>query len=255
MSDNDKVKKEGGAPSARRSKKKLQQQKLQVYQNMCREVSLEPLDTINRCITNLKSKLVNIVDYIDAKRRGIAVVVWPPERFEDFKRYTLAADKRMDQEEARKGDGFLAALLKNLRGSNAAKTYERRRDTAAIARDRYTNRASRGVPGKRAIAITPFAIKQESPSGVIDTSVRQNCEVISTMGRSLTLHHPSGFSKRSRSRRGANTKSFPLIIQNLISRHLAGPSERALPTHALGALLAALRLYCLGRSHALRRKR
>ncbi|KAJ3570090.1 hypothetical protein NPX13_g5846 [Xylaria arbuscula] len=162
-SDNDKVKKEEGAP-ARPSKKKRAQQKLQVYQNMCREVDLEPLDTIDRCVANLKSKLVNIVNYIDAKRHGSAVVVWEPEKFEDFKRYTLAPDKRIDQKEARRGDGFLAALLQNLRGSDAAKTYKRRRDAAAIARDQHTNRISGVISGQRATT-NPFAIKQESSLG------------------------------------------------------------------------------------------
>ncbi|KAI3342059.1 hypothetical protein F4824DRAFT_448024, partial [Ustulina deusta] len=177
VSDNDKVKKEDGAP-ARPSKKKRLQQKLQVYQNMCREVGLEPLDTIDGCVANLKSKLVNIVDYIDAKRCSRAVVVWAPEKFEDFKRYTLADDKRIDQKEARRGDGFLAALLQNLRGSNAAKTYKRRQDAAAMARDQYTDRVSGDISGQRA-TIKPFAIKQELSLGGMDKSVRRNCEVIS----------------------------------------------------------------------------
>ncbi|KAI1192080.1 hypothetical protein F5B17DRAFT_437004 [Nemania serpens] len=158
-SDNDKVKKEDGAP-ARPSKKKRLQQKLQVYQNMCREVGLEPLDTIDGCVVNLKSKLVNIVDYIDAKRHGSAVVVWEPEKFQDFKRYTLTADKRIDQKEARRGDGFLAALLQNLRGSNAAKMYKRRRDIAAITRDQHKNRVSGDISGQGATT-KPSATKQE----------------------------------------------------------------------------------------------
>ncbi|KAI1162130.1 hypothetical protein F5B18DRAFT_625355, partial [Nemania serpens] len=179
-SDNDKVKKEDGAP-ARPSKKKRLQQKLQVYQNMCREVGLEPLDTIDGCVVNLKSKLVNIVDYIDAKRHGTAVAVWEPEKFQDFKRYTLTADKRIDQKEARRGDGFLAALLQNLRGSNAAKTYKRRQDAAAIARDQHTNRVSGVISGQR-VTTKPFAIKQESSLDGMDIGVRQNCEVVSIHG-------------------------------------------------------------------------
>ncbi|KAI0399342.1 hypothetical protein F4802DRAFT_589960 [Xylaria palmicola] len=186
--DDHKVKKEEGAP-ARPSEKKRQQQKLQVYQNMCREVGIEPLDTVDGCVVNLKSKLVNIVDYIDAKRRGSAVVVWEPEKFEDFKRYTLAPDKRIDQKEARRGDGFLAALLQNLRGSNAAKTYKRRRDTAAMARDQYTNRVSRGIPGQRATT-KPFAIKQELCLGDTDKSVKQNYEVISIHGSESDFTSP-----------------------------------------------------------------
>ncbi|KAI0513318.1 hypothetical protein F5B22DRAFT_612073 [Xylaria bambusicola] len=156
---------------------------------MCREVGLEPLDTINGCVANLKSKLVNIVDYIDAKRRGSAVVVWEPEKFEDFKRYTLAADKRIDQKEARRGDGFLAALLQNLRGSNAAKTYKRRRDAAAMARDQYTDRVSGDISGQRATT-KPFAVKQELSLGGMDKSVRRNCEVISIHGSESDFTSP-----------------------------------------------------------------
>ncbi|KAI0205228.1 hypothetical protein F4808DRAFT_456226 [Astrocystis sublimbata] len=86
---------------------------------MCREVNFEPLGTIDGYVANLKS---NIVDYIDAKRRGSPIVVWEPERFEEFKRYTLSSDKYIDQKEAKRGNGFLATLLQNLRRLDAAKT-------------------------------------------------------------------------------------------------------------------------------------
>ncbi|KAI5862508.1 hypothetical protein GGS23DRAFT_570547 [Durotheca rogersii] len=175
VSDDDKVKKEHGAPAGF-GKKKTPQRKLQVYQNMCREVGLEPLDTIDGCVANLKSQLVNIVDYIDAKRHGSAVVVWEPERFEEFKRYTLAPSKRIDQKEARRGDGFLAALLQNLRSSDAANTYKRRRDIAVVARDRHTNRVSRGISGPRNTT-RPFAIKQELHLGATNKGVKQESEV------------------------------------------------------------------------------
>ncbi len=153
---------------------------------MCREVGLEPLDTIDGCVANLKSKLVNIVDYIDAKRHGSAAVVWEPDKFEDFKRYTFAPDKRIDQKEARGGDGFLAALLQNLKGSNAAKTYRRRRDAAAIARDQHTNRVLGVISSQRATT-RPFAIKQELRLGDTDRSVKQKCPVISIHGSESDL--------------------------------------------------------------------
>ncbi|RWA04841.1 hypothetical protein EKO27_g10261 [Xylaria grammica] len=159
-SSGDEVKKEKGVP-ARAGKIKGPQGKLQIYQNMCREVGLEPLSTIDGCVMNLKSKLVNIVDYIDAKRHGRAVVVWEPERFEAFKRYTLSPDKRIDQREARRGDGFLAALLQDLRGSDAANTYRRRRDTAAIARGQHTDRAWRDIPHRRQAATRSPATEQK----------------------------------------------------------------------------------------------
>ncbi|KAI0199848.1 hypothetical protein F4808DRAFT_461502 [Astrocystis sublimbata] len=172
VSDHNKVKKEDGAP-ARSSEKKRLQQNLQVYQNMCREVGLEPLNTIDGCVANLKSKLVNIVDYIDAKRHGSGVVVWEPEKFEAFKRYTLTPHKRIDQKEAARGDGFLAALLQNLRGKKAVETYKRRRDAAAIARDQHTNHAS--------------GVKQEPCLGDTDRSVKQQCQVISIHGSESDL--------------------------------------------------------------------
>ncbi|KAI0809509.1 hypothetical protein GGR55DRAFT_650207 [Xylaria sp. FL0064] len=118
-------------------------------ENMCREVGLEPLDTMDGYVANLKSHLVNIVDYTDAKRHGSAVVVWEPEKFEEFKRYTLSSNKRINQREARRGDGFLAALLQNLKGSDAADTYKRRRDTAAMVRDQHTNQASGDISGQQ----------------------------------------------------------------------------------------------------------
>ncbi|KAI0810069.1 hypothetical protein GGR55DRAFT_647842 [Xylaria sp. FL0064] len=187
-SSGDEVKKEEGAP-ARPSKKKRLQRKLQVYQNMCREVGLEPLDTMDGCVANLKSKLVNIVDYIDAKRHGSAVVVWEPEKFEEFKRYTLSSNKRIDQREARRGDGFLAALLQNLKGSDAANTYKRRRDTAAMARDQHTNRVSRDISGQRTTT-RPLAIKQEFHLDVTNKSVTQECEVISIHGSESDFTSP-----------------------------------------------------------------
>ncbi|KAI1346936.1 hypothetical protein F5Y01DRAFT_261346 [Xylaria sp. FL0043] len=109
VGNDDKVKKEESAP-ARPSKKKG---KLQAYQNMCREVGLEQLGTIDGCMANLKRKLVNVIGYVDAKRRGSPILVWEPERFEEFKRYTPSSNKRIDQREGKKGDGFLAALLQN----------------------------------------------------------------------------------------------------------------------------------------------
>ncbi|KAI1286515.1 hypothetical protein F5Y03DRAFT_402140 [Xylaria venustula] len=101
-------------------------------------------------------------------------------------RYTLAPDKRIDQKEARGGDCFLAALLQNLIGSNAAKTYGRRRDAAAIARDQHTNRVSGVISGQRATT-RAFAIKQESCLGDTDRSVKQKCPVISIHGSESDL--------------------------------------------------------------------
>ncbi|KAI0489708.1 hypothetical protein F4859DRAFT_164262 [Xylaria cf. heliscus] len=119
-----------------------EEEKLKVFQNMCREVHLEPLDTIHGCVSNLKSVLVNIVDYIDARRNARPIKVWGPHEFEEFRRYTLGPRKRIDFKTAESGDGFLAALLQVLKPGNAAKIYQGRRDLAAIAREACASRAS-----------------------------------------------------------------------------------------------------------------
>ncbi|KAI1755180.1 hypothetical protein F4782DRAFT_490382 [Xylaria castorea] len=124
-----------------------EEEKLQVFQNMCREVDLEPLDTIVGCVSNLKSVLVNIVDYIDAKRNARPIKVWGPHEFEEFKRYTLSPKKRIDQRTAKKGDGLLEPLLQVLRTNDAARVYQGRRYRAAIAREDCASRASGNVVG------------------------------------------------------------------------------------------------------------
>ncbi|KAJ2987567.1 hypothetical protein NUW58_g4433 [Xylaria curta] len=153
--------------------------KLEAYQNMCREVGLEALDTIDGCVANLKSVLVNIVDYINAKRNARPIKVWGPHEFGDFKKYTLGPNKRIDLETARSGDGFLAALLQVLRPSNAANVYQGRRDRALIAREDYTSRVSSDIAShnmERCLTV----VKEEpsTPDGV----VRLDCEVISIHG-------------------------------------------------------------------------
>ncbi|KAJ3571415.1 hypothetical protein NPX13_g5385 [Xylaria arbuscula] len=114
--------------------------KLRVYQNMCREAKLEPLDTIEGCVANIRGELINIVDYIDAKRNGNPIYVWPPERFAEFRVYTLSNEKRIDKETAKDGDGFLEPLLHKLIRGNVAKLYQRRICRAEIARQDCANR-------------------------------------------------------------------------------------------------------------------
>ncbi|KAI1369597.1 hypothetical protein F5Y08DRAFT_325235 [Xylaria arbuscula] len=114
--------------------------KLRTYQNMCREAKLEPLDTIEGCVANIGGELINIVDYIDAKRNGSPIYVWPPERFAEFRVYTLSDKKRIDKETAKGGDGFLEPLLHKLIRGNVAKLYQRRICRAEIARQDCANR-------------------------------------------------------------------------------------------------------------------
>ncbi|TGJ84173.1 hypothetical protein E0Z10_g4603 [Xylaria hypoxylon] len=130
------------------SKRNLQW-KLRIFQNMCREAKLEPLDTIQGCTTNLKSVLINIVDYIDAKRTGRRIRVWPPHEFEDFRAYSLSNGKRMDLKEAKSGDGLLVPLLQVLGRSNAASVYQDRRDRAVVARWDCSSRVSGSITDKK----------------------------------------------------------------------------------------------------------
>ncbi|KAI0117684.1 hypothetical protein GGR51DRAFT_499721 [Nemania sp. FL0031] len=113
---------------------------LQVLQNMCREVGLEPLSTIKDCREDIKGVLVNIVDYIDAKRTGSPIKVWPPHEFEAFRSYTLSDGKRIDLETA-KSDGFLMPLLQELRRANAEDIYQERWERLRKGREGRASRA------------------------------------------------------------------------------------------------------------------
>ncbi|KAI1763203.1 hypothetical protein GGR53DRAFT_498076 [Hypoxylon sp. FL1150] len=93
-----------------------QAQRLEVYRNMCRAVRLPAHGTEKDCVTALRTVLVNIVDYIDAVRMERPVEVWTD--FAAFRDYTLYDDdKRFDLNEAKADGGFLAVLLRKLRGS------------------------------------------------------------------------------------------------------------------------------------------
>ncbi|KAI1825991.1 hypothetical protein F4861DRAFT_499785 [Xylaria intraflava] len=133
---------------------------LRVYQNMCREVDLEPLDTAAGCITNLNSVLVNIIDYIDAKRNNKPIKVWAPEEFEAFKRYTLAPGKRVSSKDT---DELLRPLLQFLRPMNASNKYQNRRYLAEVAREDHASRTTNTIANqeeksKRCLSV----IKEES---------------------------------------------------------------------------------------------
>ncbi|KAI8957612.1 Caulimovirus viroplasmin-domain-containing protein [Daldinia sp. FL1419] len=93
-----------------------EREKLDVYQNMCREIGVDPRDTIPACRRELKGVLVNIIDYIDARRIGKEVKIWAWSDFDLFSTYSLRDDKRMDKEEAKADGGFLSALLQNITG-------------------------------------------------------------------------------------------------------------------------------------------
>lgn len=87
---------------------------LEGFQNMCHAVGEFPGDTVEECKRTLSRTLVNIVDLIDACRKGCGVVkTW--NNFEKFKAYTLNSprgDKTIPWRVARE-DPLLRCFLQN----------------------------------------------------------------------------------------------------------------------------------------------
>ncbi|KAH7121436.1 hypothetical protein EDB81DRAFT_666333 [Dactylonectria macrodidyma] len=91
-----------------------EEEKLEGYQSLCREVRIPPSDSIEKCKKELKNTLVNIVDLIDARRTHKEVKVW--HDFDAFRAYTLEDEHRINMAEAKKDGGYLATLLQRLGG-------------------------------------------------------------------------------------------------------------------------------------------
>ncbi|KAK4249020.1 hypothetical protein C7999DRAFT_30551 [Corynascus novoguineensis] len=102
-----------------------EEKNLQGYQALCREVGIDPSDSIPECKRYLKNTLVNIVDLIDARRTGKRVKVW--DNFEEFRAYTLLDKNRIDLHEAKRPPGYLASLLQRLSGSPSRRKRNRGR--------------------------------------------------------------------------------------------------------------------------------
>ncbi|KAL7819614.1 hypothetical protein V8C26DRAFT_394647 [Trichoderma gracile] len=90
---------------------------LKGYQDLCTEVDITPSPSVMECKRQLRKKLVNIVDLIDARRTGSKVRVWCD--FDAFRAYTLKDEHRINKEEAKQDGGFLASLLQHLRNPRA----------------------------------------------------------------------------------------------------------------------------------------
>ncbi|KAH7323236.1 hypothetical protein B0I35DRAFT_477115 [Stachybotrys elegans] len=117
--------------------------RLAIYQNMCKELGLEPRSTINACVRDLKTKvLVNIPDFIDARRTGRKIKVW--DDFEAFRSYTLQDENRVDMQTAHSDGGFLSVLLRHLRDPEQSQTNRKRK----CSRDSRDSRGE-GMRGKR----------------------------------------------------------------------------------------------------------
>lgn len=89
-----------------------QDQKLEIFNAMCRKARKTEGSTIYECIVELKNRyLENFMDFIDRYRTGA-----PARTFDDwneFKSYTLRKGRRIDLEMA-KNNMFLAPLLQDL---------------------------------------------------------------------------------------------------------------------------------------------
>ncbi|KAI0525968.1 hypothetical protein F5B22DRAFT_261877 [Xylaria bambusicola] len=155
--------------------------KLLVFQNMCREAKLEPLDTIEGCVANLKGELINIVDYIDSKRSGRPIYVWPPHLFEEFRAYTPSDTKRMHYKTVIQGDRLLEPLLQVLRSRKAAAEHQRRRGRAVVARQDCASRT---------LAKT-FREEVQQRLPVIKEEPRPDIEVLSIHGTESNCSSPA----------------------------------------------------------------
>lgn len=186
--DDDGIKKEDDSDLNLPDWEKEQRLQLRAYQKMCQEVNLEPLDTIEGCLANLKSVLVNIPDYIDAKRNKKPIKVWAPHEFEAFQRYTLTPGRRMNLKIASRNSGFLVALLQRLVSKNAGNIYKRRMHEAIRAREDCANRISSNNVKEIKTEQKPAAIKEEprSPRG----APKRDIEIISIHGSESDCSSP-----------------------------------------------------------------
>ncbi|KAI5928098.1 Caulimovirus viroplasmin-domain-containing protein [Camillea tinctor] len=101
-------------------------QRLSTYQSMCAAIGLARGATIAACVRSLSGVLVNIVDFVDAKRTGTRVKVWDPSAYAAFSAYTLQPEHRFDKGAAKAHGGFLAKLLRRLDHRGARQWEERR---------------------------------------------------------------------------------------------------------------------------------
>jgi hypothetical protein len=93
---------------------------LDIYQDICREVDLEPSDTIADCTWDPKHKtLENIPDLIDTQPTGKKPVPW--DDFDELSDYRGRPGNFMDLEVA-KQDEFLSVLLQKLTGRELPRT-------------------------------------------------------------------------------------------------------------------------------------
>lgn len=97
------------------------------FQALSRLVGIAwPADTISGCQADIKQKLVNIFDLIDALEKKVTIPVWPPNEWEVFKKYTLMPQNRYSLQDARECN-ILSSFLQDFRS--------RARDRKLISND------------------------------------------------------------------------------------------------------------------------
>ncbi|UKZ68731.1 uncharacterized protein TrAtP1_009753 [Trichoderma atroviride] len=117
-----------------------EEETLKGYQSLCQEVRIPPSDSIAECKKHLKKTLVNIVDLIDARRTRKEVKVW--DDFEAFRSYTLQDEHRINMHEAKQDGGYLASLLRYLRGPRRRRRGGRDGSSSRVLLGRVTKKSS-----------------------------------------------------------------------------------------------------------------
>lgn len=137
--DDDAVKKESSSleDETKRLDLNCPKVKLVIYQNMCREVRLPPHNTIEACVRDLKTKvMVNIPDFIDARRKGIKVKLW--DDFTEFSKYSMKDEHRIDRHEAKKNGRFLECLLRKIKWAARAPKTARCAASNSLSKRKFT---------------------------------------------------------------------------------------------------------------------
>ncbi|KAK7415951.1 hypothetical protein QQX98_005524 [Neonectria punicea] len=127
------------------SGKLTEEEQLEGYQSLCREVRIPASDSIDECKKNLKNTLVNIVDLIDARRVQKDVKVW--DDFDAFRAYTLQDEHRINLHEAKQDGGYLASLLQRLNGPRSRTRRRGKSGGSGPARD--SGRVVKKRPGTK----------------------------------------------------------------------------------------------------------
>jgi hypothetical protein len=202
-----------------RNTKVTNDQRLHIYQAMCRQSGKKPHDTLEACLTELKCKppYVNLLDFINVFRTGHKVNTF--DDWHDFCVYTRK--KRVDLEYAKKSE-FLAPFLQNLNQGphrslpkNYTKTLRNQRhhkrrqarpsdvppqqpnlpEDTPIKLEPLETRTSMGPPGtfRSRLDPPPLSPISDAPSPQSDTKYNYSSPPISQPGSPVTHPHLDHF--------------------------------------------------------------